>query len=101
MKIIDNNNTVNDFVYAPVQPFQHDIKKEESVFNIYVSKFKTSIYCFILFLLLSSTSAYKILDIVLKIFSKNLEVLEDDCAEPSLLGRVIMSAILSLVIFIL
>lgn len=92
----------NDFVYVPPQSFQNDLNKNEpKSYNIYVNKFKTAIYCFVLFILLSSQSAYKIMDIVIKIFSKNVEILDDDCAEPAILGRVIMGVFMSIIIFIL
>lgn len=93
---------VPDFVYAPPQPlFDGDSKNEKSSYSIYISRFKTSIYAFVLFLVLSSTSAYRILDIILKLVTPNIEIIDDECDEPALLGRVIMGTIMSIILFIL
>lgn len=96
-------NTINntpDFVYIPPQlPITNDQK--QYTYSDYIVKFKTAVYTFALFLLLSSSSAYKILDIVLKLFTNNVEILDEDCLEPSLLGRIIMAGLLALIIFIL
>lgn len=91
-----------DFVYVPPQPlFDGDSKNEKSSYGVYISKFKTSIYAFVLFLILSSTSAYKILDIILKLITPNIEIMDDECDEPALLGRVIMGTFMSIILFIL
>lgn len=99
-----NNNyikTTPDFVYAPPQPFINDFKKNESKYNIYIDKFKTAVYCFVLFLLLSSCSGYKILNIFVKLFNQKIEIMDDECSEPSILGRVIMAFIMAIIIFIM
>jgi hypothetical protein len=91
-----------DFVYVPPQPlFNDSSKNEKSSYSIYITKFKTSLYTFVLFLLLSSTSAYRILDIILKLITPNIDIIDEDCGEPALLGRVIMGTILSIILFIL
>ena len=98
------NNSINntpDFVYVPPSPLPITNDNAKGFYSTYIAKFKSAVYVFILFLLLSSGSAYKILDIVLKLFSNNIEILDEDCMEPSLLGRIIMSGLMALIIFIL
>ena len=91
-----------DFVYVPPQPiFDDSSKSEKSSFSIYITKLKTAIYAFVLFLILSSTSAYRILDIILKLITPNIEIIDEDCGEPALLGRVIMGSMMSIILFIL
>jgi hypothetical protein len=91
-----------DFVYVPPQPlFDDSSKNEKSSYAIYITKFKTALYAFVLFLVLSSTSAYRILDIILKLVTPNIEIIDEDCGEPALLGRVIMGTIISIILFIL
>jgi hypothetical protein len=91
-----------DFVYVPPQPlFDDSSKNEKSSYGIYITKFKTAIYAFVLFMILSSTSAYRILDIILKLVTPNIEIMDDQCDEPALLGRVIMGTLMSIILFIL
>ena len=96
-------NTISntpDFVYVPPElPVLNQDKK--SFYSGYIEKFKSAVYAFVLFLLLSSSSAYKILDIILKLGLNNIEILDDECSEPALLGRIIMAGLVGIFIFIL
>lgn len=94
-------NTTPDFVYVPPQALPINNENTKNLYSSYIAKFKSAVYAFLLFLLLSSSSAYKILDIVMKLFSNNIEVIDEECMEPVLLGRIIMAGLMALVIFIL
>jgi hypothetical protein len=81
-----NNNLIKntpDFVYTPVDRNQH-VEQSKGFLDIYICKFKTAVYVALLFALLSLPIAYKILDMI---------------ALP--LGRLIMSIIVGIIVFIL
>lgn len=66
---------------------------------LYVLKLKTAIYGFVLFILLSSITAFKILNLIVKnIFNNSIELLNDK-NEMSFLGRIIMATIIAIVLF--
>jgi hypothetical protein len=62
---------------------------------LYVMKLKTAIYGFILYLLLSNNTAFKILDMI---FNNSLKLLNDK-NEPSILARIIMAFIIAIILF--
>jgi hypothetical protein len=66
----------------------------------YVSKFKSALYASVLFILLSHTVAYKVLDLILKVFTSSIEVIDDN-ENPQILGSIIMALIVGLVVFLL
>jgi hypothetical protein len=80
---------------------KNENKEEKKVYFQYKLKLRTAVIGFVLFLLLSSTNAYKILNIIFKsIFNiKNTEIL-DEKNEPSLLGKIIMGIIIFIILFI-
>ena len=63
---------------------------------LYVMKLKTAIYAFILYLLLSTNTAFKILNMI---FNNSVKLLNDK-NEPSILARIIMAFILAIILFI-
>lgn len=63
---------------------------------LYVMKLKTAIYGFILYLLLSNNTAFKILNMI---FNNSLKLLNDK-NEPSILARIIMAFIIAIILFI-
>jgi Ni,Fe-hydrogenase I cytochrome b subunit len=71
-------------------------KKEEIPDFLYAMKIKTAIYGFILYLLLSNNTAFKILNIIFN----NSVVLLNDKNEPSILARLIMAFIIAFCLFI-
>ena len=71
-------------------------KKKEKPDFLYVMKIKTAIYGFVLYLLLSNDTAFKILNIIFN----NSNVLLNDKNEPSILARFIMAFIIALCLFI-
>jgi len=62
---------------------------------LYVMKLKTAIYGFILYLLLSNNTAFKILNMI---FNNSLKLLNDK-NEPSILARIIMAFIIAIILF--
>ena len=75
----------------------------KSVNNIedfqYSRKLRSAIYVFILFSLLSQKVSYKILDIIVKVFSNTIDI-TDDNDNPTFIGTVGMATICSMFIFI-
>jgi hypothetical protein len=71
-------------------------KKKEKPDFLYVMKIKTAIYGFVLYLLLSNDTAFKILNMIFN----NSIVLLNDKNEPSILARFIMAFIIALCLFI-
>jgi hypothetical protein len=63
---------------------------------LYIMKLKTAIYGFILYLLLSNSIAFKILNMIFN----NTIVLLNDKNEPSILARLIMAFIIAFCLFI-
>lgn len=96
-----------DFAYTPInsQSLAHSHsqldEKQKNTIDTYISKFKTSFYGFLLFIILSLPVAYKILDMIGKIISQNIEIYDLNTEEPSPLGRVIMGFIVLILLFIL
>jgi|LakMenE01Jun11ns_1017448.scaffolds.fasta_scaffold9117762_1 hypothetical protein len=70
-------------------------KKELPEF-LYAMKIKTAIYAFVLYLLLSNNTAFKILNMIFN----NSIVLINDKNEPSILARFIMAFIIAAILFI-
>lgn len=98
-----NNNLIKntpDFVYMPADRNQY-AEQPKGFLDIYICKFKTAIYVALLFALLSLPIAYKILDMVAKLISNNIDLIDYECEEALPLGRLIMSIIVGIVVFIL
>jgi len=87
-----------DFMYLPPQPIA--LSPQKNTYDIYTAKFKTAFYGSILFAILSLPTAYKILDIIGKLFSNNIDIV-DEYGEAQPLGRVLMALLIGLVLFIL
>jgi hypothetical protein len=65
----------------------------------YSRKIKSGVIATILFLILSNKVSYKILDIIINVFTNNVSVIDDnEC--PQIIGTMIMSVIVGVVIFI-
>jgi len=71
-------------------------KEKELPEFLYVMKLKTAIYAFVLYLLLSNNTAFKILNMIFN----NSIVLINDKNEPSILARFIMAFIIAAILFI-
>ena len=98
-----NNNMIKntpDFLYIPADRNQHT-EQPKSFLDIYICKFKIAVYVALLFALLSLPIAYKILDMMAKLISNNIELIDYECEEALPLGRLIMSIIVGIIVFIL
>ena len=98
-----NNNLIKntpDFVYMPADRNQY-AEQPKGFLDIYICKFKTAVYVALLFALLSLPIAYKILDMIAKLISNNIELIDYECEEALPLGRLIMSIIVGIIVFIL
>ena len=90
--------------YVNIQepPIEKDIGKSKKT-NLddfqYMNKLRSAVYAFVLFLLLSNKVAYKVLDIIAKVFSNNVSII-DDQENPQFMGTFIMAVIIALVVFI-
>jgi hypothetical protein len=96
-------NNTPDFLYIPPERYQenNNNKDKDGFFDIYICKFKTAVYVSIVFALLSLPIAYKILDMIAKLISANIELVDYECDEALPLGRLIMSVIVGIIAFIL
>lgn len=74
-------------------------KEKHTVYNEYSTKFRSAIYAAILFILLSHKVSYKILDIILKMFTSRMEAIDED-ENPVLMGTIILAGFIGLVVFL-
>jgi membrane-bound acyltransferase YfiQ involved in biofilm formation len=98
-----NNNIIKntpDFVYIPPERIQYQ-EQSKGFFDNYICKFKTAVYVSILFALLSLPLAYKMLDMIAKLISNKIELIDYECEEALPLGRLIMSIIVGIIVFII
>ena len=65
----------------------------------YVRKLRSAVYVFILFSILSQKVAYKILDIIFKVFSNTIDI-TDENENPTFVGTIAMATICAFIIFI-
>ena len=79
---------------------ENNTKKKNNSDNNYIHKFKIAIYCFILFIILSNNNAYKILDIIAKLFRKDTNDIINDDGNPLLFGTILMGLIFAFIILI-
>lgn len=80
--------------------FKEDDNKTEKNKNYfqYQAKLRTGIIGFILFLLLSTTTAYRILNLIINQFN-NIDIINEK-NESSILARFIMALIIGIILFI-
>lgn len=65
----------------------------------YKNKFKSAVYVFVLFILLSNKVSYRILDIIVKVFSNSIDVIDEN-ENPVFLGYFIMAFLMALIVFV-
>jgi len=75
---------------------EEPIKKKDFYYTL---KLRTAIIGFILYLLLSSNTAFKVLNIILSVFINNLNIINDQ-KEISFIGKLIMAIIIAIILFI-
>lgn len=90
-----------DFLYIPPERIPDNNNNKDGFFDVYICKFKTAVYVSIVFALLSMPIAYKILDMIAKLISANIELVDYECDEALPLGRLIMSILVGIIVFIL
>lgn len=73
-----------------------ELKQKKSSTN---NTFRTAIYVFFLFIILSNPVSYKILDIIVKSFFNNIEVIDED-ENPVFIGTLIMAVLMTIIIII-
>lgn len=99
-----NSNEIRytpDFVYTPATSHMtmDNQKEPDSLIDKYICRFKTAIYGGIFFAILSLPLAYRILEMLAKLISNNIELFDEDYNEPLPLGRFIMAIIMCVILF--
>lgn len=84
---------------SPKQIIEIQNNKREFPKFSYTNKFKSAVYAFILFILLSNKISYKITNIIFSLFTKRNDIINDD-GDPLPLGIFINAFILAVLIFI-
>lgn len=74
------------------------VKKKNIDFQ-YGNKFRSAVYAAVFFILLSQKVSYKILDLILKVFSHRIDVIDDD-DNPQFIGTIIMAFVIGMIIFL-
>lgn len=65
----------------------------------YTLKLRTAIIGFILYLLLSSHTAFKVLNIIISAIINNLEIINEQ-KEPTIVAKIIMATLIGIILFI-
>jgi hypothetical protein len=78
---------------------QKEEKKEKLIHFNYKLKLRTAIIGFVLYLLLSTTTAFKVLQIIVSSFFNNIDIINEQ-NEPSFLSKLIMAFIIAIILFI-
>lgn len=85
---------------ATIEDIKKIDNKDEDINKFqYINKFKSALYAFLLFIILSNKVAYKILDIIVNVFTNNTEIL-DSAENPTLLASFINGLIVFVIIFL-
>lgn len=74
-------------------------KKEKPKDFFYSLKLRTALLGFILYLLLSGRTAFRILNIIISSIVNNVEIINEQ-KEVTLLARIIMAIIIAIILFI-
>jgi hypothetical protein len=85
---------LQDKIIAPISNNNENI----NTFS-YTSKIRFAFIVFILFIILSHKVAFKVLDLILKVFANNINILDAD-DNPLFVGTIIMAIIFAIFIFI-
>jgi hypothetical protein len=85
---------LQDKIIAPISNNNENI----NTFS-YTSKIRCAFIVFILFIILSYKVAFKVLDLILKVFANNINILDAD-DNPLFVGTIIMAIIFAIFIFI-
>jgi hypothetical protein len=91
-------NSPQSFIYTSDINELKKNKNELDNFS-YISKFKTAVYGFFLFIILSQKITYKVINMIINAFIHNNDIINDN-EEPLPLGLFINACILALILFI-
>ena len=97
-----NQNNISYNYNDLSQPFinNHENYKEQKKDFLYSMKLRTAILGFILYLILSSSIAFKILHLITSnIFNNQFEIINEK-KEPSILSKLFMASIIFIILFI-
>lgn len=95
MKLSDREKNLMGFQDVINKNYDKDIKQD---FN-YVNKFKSAAYSFILFIIFSHKVAYKVLDLIINIFTNKIDIIDDNDT-PLITGSIIFGIIIFIIIFL-
>lgn len=88
---------------TPINLVENNYKKKEFSEEIekfqYKNKFKTALIGFILFIILSHNVSYKILDLIIKLFTNRNDIIDENM-NPLPLGIFINAVIIAFILFI-
>jgi len=76
-----------------------DNKKENKKDFYYTLKIRTAIIGFVLYLLLSSNTAFKVLNIIMSVIINNLEIINEQ-KEATFVAKLIMATIIGIILFL-
>ena len=75
---------------------EEPVKKKDFYYTL---KLRTAIIGFVLYLLLSSNTAFKILNLIISTFINQIEIINEQ-KEPSFIAKLIMAIIIAIILFI-
>ena len=81
-----------------IAPIPKNNKETTNTFS-YTNKIRCAFIVFIMFIVLSHKVAFKVLDLILKVFANNINILDAD-DNPLFVGTIIMAIIFAIFIFI-
>lgn len=91
----------NKEIYYEYKDTKKETKPVKKKKTNYINKLKISLYCLILFMILSNKNTYKIADIIVKIFRKDTNDIIDENGNPLIFGTFIIGLFFAVIIFIL
>lgn len=91
----------NKEIYYEYKDIKKETKPVKKKKTNYINKLKISLYCLILFMILSNKNTYKIADIIVKIFRKDTNDIIDENGNPLIFGTFIIGLFFAVIIFIL
>ncbi len=91
----------NKEIYYEYKDTKKETKQVKKKKTNYINKLKISLYCLILYMILSNKNTYKIADIIVKIFRKDTNDIIDENGNPLIFGTFIIGLFFAVIIFIL
>jgi uncharacterized membrane protein (DUF106 family) len=91
--------TPYDLQDKPLEKINQKEYRQEKQTTQYGSKFRSALYAAVLFILLSQKVSYKILDLIMKVFSNRIDIV-DEMDNPHFIGTLIMAVVVGIIIFL-